>query len=228
MTIPGCQLYMALGFEETLASGRPPLRHQGQMLGLMLLKAQRGQHAQDLEEPSLVASLVAESMVASRALSARRPEGESTTPVAGVDPSKLAEMVEQAKQQIRLLNARIRTLMQEIKARDEEILALNTTREPPTLASRDTELAVWQNEVRELIEERESLHRKIQELTEDRTMLQTERARLGGQLVALKEQLEQVEDHRERLEEEVATLQLQVVAAPAPSRVERPQSWRLA
>ncbi len=217
-------LYMALGFEKPLPLAVLPLRHQGQMLGLMLLgKPQRGHrwHAQDLEEPSLVASLVAESMVASRALSARRPEGESTTPVAGVDPSKLAEMVEQAKQQIRLLNARIRTLMQEIKARDEEILALNTTREPPTLASRDTELAVWQNEVRELIEERESLHRKIQELTEDRTMLQTERARLGGQLVALKEQLEQVEDHRERLEEEVATLQSQVVAAPAPSRVER-------
>ncbi len=222
-------LYMALGFEKPLPLAVLPLRHQGQMLGLMLLgKPQRGHrwHAQDLEEPSLVASLVAESMVASRALSARRPEGESTTPVAGVDPSKLAEMVEQAKQQIRLLNARIRTLMQEIKARDEEILALNTTREPPTLASRDTELAVWQNEVRELIEERESLHRKIQELTEDRTMLQTERARLGGQLVALKEQLEQVEDHRERLEEEVAALQSQVVAAPLQGGADRsPGGW---
>jgi len=217
-------LYMALGFEKPLPSAVLPLRHQGQMLGLMLLgKPQRGHRwrAQDLEEPSLVASLVAESMVASRAASARRPEGEGTILASGADPSKLAEMVEQAKQQIRALNARIRTLMQEIKARDEEILAQNTTREPPTLASRDTELAVWQDEVRELIEERESLHRKIKELTEDRTMLQTERARLGGQLVALKEQLEQVEDHRERLEEEVATLQSQVALAPASSDLQR-------
>lgn len=217
-------LYLALGFEKSLPLAILPLRHQGQMLGLMLLgKPQRGHrwHAQDLEEPSLVASLVAESMVASRTLSARRSEGESAPPVVGADQSRLAEMVEQAKQQIRLLNARIRTLMQEIKARDEEILALNATREPSTLASRDTELAIWQNEVRELIEERESLHRKIQELTEDRTMLQTERARLGGQLVALKEQLEQVEDHRERLEEEVETLQAQAIAAPVSSNVER-------
>ncbi|MBN1247449.1 MAG: hypothetical protein JXC32_07305 [Anaerolineae bacterium] len=213
-------LYNALGFEKPMPLATIPLRHQGKMLGLMLLgKSQRGHRwrAQDLEEPTLVAGLVSESITAARAFASRRPEGE--TPGASTDQTKVTEMLEQAKQQIRALNARIRTLMQEIKARDEEIIALNTTREPQTSSSRETELAVWQDEVRELIEERESLHRKIKELTEDRTILQTERARLGGQLVVLKEQLEQVEDHRERLEEEVTYLQSQGadVSTPQPA-----------
>ena len=212
-------LYMALGFEKPLPSAIIPLRHQGQMLGVMLLgQAQRGNRwrAEDLEEPALVAGLVAESISAARSPAARRSEGEAAALPAGADQQKLAEMLDQAKQQIRSLNARIRTLIQEVKARDEEILALNMAVEPQAPAGRETELAVWQNEVRELIEERESLHRKIRELTEDRAVLQTERARLGGQLVAAKEQLSQVEDHRERLEEEVADLQSQVAAISAP------------
>lgn len=220
-------LYIALGFEKPLPSAIIPLRHQGQMSGVMVLgKPQRGNRwrAEDLEEPMLVAGLVAESISVARSPVARRSEGEAAAlgvPLgvqAGAEQQKLVEMLDQAKQQIRSLSARIRTLMQEVKARDEEILALNMAAEPQAPASRETELAVWQNEVRELIEERESLHRKLKELTEDRTVLQTERARLGTQLVAVKEQLAQVEDHRERLEEELADLQSRGAIISTPQR----------
>ncbi len=207
-------LYNALGFDKPLPLAAVPLRYQGQMLGLMLLgKSQRGNRwrVTELADPTLVAGLVAESIAIARSAAVRRPEAEPQA--ADTEQRDTAELLEQATQQIRALNARIRTLMQEIKERDEEIIALNTTREPQAAASRETELAVWQDEVRELIEERESLHRKLKELTEDRTVLQTERARLGGQLVSLKEQLVQVEDHRERLEEEVASLQSQAASA---------------
>ncbi len=203
-------LYAALGFDVPAPLVVAPLRHQGDTLGLMLLGDSEGdrlwgpasrRRAERLEDATLVAGLVAEAIVLSRRAmrsqpgersqpDGRPPSSEPTQPGGGdavvLDQKKLAEIVEGAKQQIRTLNARVRSLTQEIKARDEELLTLNRELKAHAAKPSETELAIWQNEVRELIEERESLHGTIETLTQ-------ERDRLSCELVALREGMEQSE-----------------------------------
>ncbi len=217
--------YAALGLAEFLPLAVIPLRHQGRSLGLMLLggpQDARSWHEQDLEDATLVAGIIAEAIASVRGNGgwARESSGTQLTATekmaAPQDQQKLMEVVAQAKQQIRTLNGRIRTLVQEIKVRDEEILSLNTELDSHAPAAPETDLVVWQNEVRQLIEERETLHRKIEELTEDRDLFEAERARLNQDLMAAKDQLEQVAGHRELLEEEVANLQARLDESGSP------------
>ncbi len=226
--------YAALGLAEFLPLAVIPLRHQGRSLGLMLLggpQDARSWHEQDLEDATLVAGIIAEAIASVRGNGAwaRESGGTQLTATekmaAPQDQQKLMEVVAQAKQQIRTLNGRIRTLVQEIKVRDEEILSLNTELDSHAPAAPETDLVVWQNEVRQLIEERETLHRKIEELTEDRDLFEAERARLNRDLIAAKDQLEQVDGHRERLEEEVLDLQARLEeTGPQPVEVNAPEA----
>jgi uncharacterized coiled-coil DUF342 family protein len=50
----------------------------------------------------------------------------------------------------------------------------------------ETETSFWQEEVQELVKERDTLHSKIQELTRDREMLLQERDPLTTKLTQLK------------------------------------------
>jgi signal transduction histidine kinase len=203
-------LYDVLGFEETPPLAVVPLKHRQQSLGLLMLGDPQGRHwrEEDLGAISRVADMVAEAMVEATT----RPKGPLA--IARQAQTAEAEQIEkfkqQAKSQVQALNTRIQTLVQEIKARDDEILALNSELESRGQGVSPAELEVWQNEVRQLADEREVFQRKIKELTQDRDVLLDDRARLSDELVQVREYLAQVEDHRESLEQELAKVEDQM------------------
>ncbi|MGC9467828.1 MAG: ATP-binding protein, partial [Anaerolineae bacterium] len=224
-------LYGALGFEMSRPLAVIPLYHQARALGLLMLGGPGDLPAwreTALEGPVLASEVLAEAIASSKAKGGTGPlrtqtlSGEPRTETKALDfeREKLVEAVALAKQQIAALNGRIRTLVEELKARDEEILALNSELESRTPVVSETELSVWQDEVRQLADERETLQRRLKELTRDRDVLLEERARLSERLIDTKETLDRVEAHRERLEEEVATLQEAVERQSSPHPTE--------
>jgi len=219
-------LYKALGFETVLPLAVLPLHHAGQMLGLLLLGGPQEMsvwRSSDMTTPVFVSDQLAGAIASARSVAvapagsgggeARAAEAAPVAAAAGQpggeadkDRQRLVEALEQARVQFQALNSRIRSLMQEIKSRDEEILALNKELDTRSHGISETELSIWQGEVRQLAHEHEGLDLTVKELTEDRDLLLSERTRLSEALSENKQALEQTEEHRERLEEEVLSL----------------------
>ena len=226
-------LYNALGFETVLPLAVLPLHHAGRMLGLLLLGGPQGMsvwRSSDLAMPVFVSDQLAGAIASARSVAvalAGSGGGEARAAVAAPvvvaagepigevdkDRQRLVEALEQARVQFQALNSRIRSLMQEIKSRDEEILALNKELDTRSQGISETELGIWQGEVRQMAHEHEGLDRTIEELTEDRDLLLSERTRLSEALSENKQTLEQIEEHRERLEEEVLSLRARLEMA---------------
>ncbi len=215
-------IYDALGFTKPAPLAILPLLHKESVLGLLLLGGpQDRKRWEDVEisAESYEGLLSVAKTLAAAIAAAQTKKGDkerSATPVMAdaaefnVERQKLTETIDKAKKQVLALNGRIRVLVQEIKTRDEEILTLNNELESRGQGASETELTVWQDEVRQLAEERETLQHKLQDVNRDCDMLLEERARVMEQLVLTKQELEQVEEHRERLEEEVLELQSHV------------------
>ena len=219
-------LYNALGFEAVLPLAVLPLHHAGRMLGLLLLGGPQGisvWRSSDLTMPVFVSDQLAGAIASARSVAvalagsgggeARAAEAVPVAAAAGEpggevdkDRQRLVEALEQARVQFQALNSRIRSLMQEITSRDDEILALNKELDTRNHGISETELGIWQGEVRQMAHEHEGLDHTIEELTEDRDLLLSERTRLSEALSENKQTLEQIEEHRERLEEEVLSL----------------------
>ncbi len=209
-------LYQALGVEEQRPLAVIPLRRQGRALGVLMLGGPQGGgpwREADLQTASQVSELLADAIASAKA----RGAGAGVRALEGRAPDeerdKLVKGLAQAKKQIDALSARIKTLVQEIKARDEEILALNTEAKAKTQTASEAELTVWQNEVRQLADEQAASQRKIEELTADRDLLLDERARLTEELLEVRRTLERVESHRDSLEEEIASLRSRLEAS---------------
>jgi signal transduction histidine kinase/GAF domain-containing protein len=241
-------LYKALGFETVLPLAVLPLYHAGRMLGLLLLGGPQAMfvwRSGDLTALVFVSDQLAGAIASAQSVAValsgsgggEAPAAEATPVVAVAgelggevdkDRQRLTEALEQAKVQFQALNTRIRSLMQEIKSRDEEILALNKELDMRSHGISETELSIWQGEVRQLAQEREGLDRTLKELTEDRDLLLSERTRLSETLLENKQTLEQIEEHRERLEEEVLSLRARLETAKteptisAPALVDQP------
>ncbi|MCJ7551507.1 MAG: ATP-binding protein [Anaerolineae bacterium] len=229
-------LYSALGFETVLPLAVLPLQEAGQMLGLLLLGGPQEMpvwRSSDMATPLFVSGQLAGAITSARsvvAVPAGSGDGEArategAVPVAAdagqlggetdKDRQRLVEALEQARVQFQALNSRIRSLMQEIKSRDEEILALNKELETRDHGISETELSIWQGEVRQMAHEHEGLDLTIKELTEDRDLLLSERTRLSEALSESKQALEQMEEHRGRLEEEVLSFKARLEMAEA-------------
>jgi signal transduction histidine kinase len=212
-------LYTALGFQKSAPLATLPLSHKGNVLGLLLLGGPRDRKIWPAADEGTTnydgLLLVAETLAGAIATAQAKKDGKAQLgkPVpteAGerdVERQKLTETIEQAKKQVLALNGRIRVLIQEIKARDEEILALNNELEARGQRASEVELTVWQEEVRQLVEERDALQLKLQDALRDCDVLLEERVRLAEHLTLVKQEFEEIEEHRVRLEEEVAQLQ---------------------
>jgi signal transduction histidine kinase len=225
-------LYAALGFEKPAPLVILPLSHKRDVLGLLLLGRAYGRqlwpdteaHRESYEGLLLVAEKLAGAIAAAHAKKGEKDRRSQPAPVETgdrvADRQKLVETIEQAKKQVLALNGRIRVLIQEIKSRDEEILALNNELEARGQSASEAELTVWQEEVRQLAQERDALQLKVKDALRDCNVLMEERARLVDQFALVKQELEQVGEHRERLEEEVSRLQahakVSVVATADP------------
>ncbi|MGC9522620.1 MAG: ATP-binding protein [Anaerolineae bacterium] len=215
-------LYQALGFEEPRPLAVLPLRRQGRSLGVLMLGGPPGGRRwreTDLQTAHQVSELLAEAIASARAKGVGVGVRSAEARAPDEDRDRLVKALGQAKKQIDALNARIKALVQEIKARDEEILALNTEAKSRSPKASESELTVWQNEVRQLADEQEAAQRKIEELTADRNLLLDERARLTEELLEVRHTLERIESHRDSLEEEVANLRSQLQAGAEAVRV---------
>jgi signal transduction histidine kinase/GAF domain-containing protein len=238
-------LYTALGFDHPSSLVALPLLRAGRFLGFLLLggPVDREQWTDaDLETLVFVAEQMSLAIAATQQrqgmLPARSTAVGADAPVATVqetgvsaapdlERAAMQRALDKAKAQFQELNGRIRTLLQEIKARDEEIIALNQELESRRRGASESELSVWQHEVRQLVDEREGFERRIQEMTEDRDLLLGERSRLSKALDEMQTQLSRVESHRERLEEELLGLMTQLEerdAAIADLRATMPAS----
>lgn len=221
--------YATLGFEDAAPLLILPLLHRRNVLGLLLLGGPHDRRAWTSVDQAgtayeglrLVAKMLADAVSEARTRKDERERGgrlvKVEAPERDAEQQKLTEMIEQAKKQVLALNSRIKVLIQEIKARDEEILSLNNE-----LASRgqgisSVELEVWQGEVRQLAEDRDVLERKLQDSTQERDMLLAEHARLTQEMGTARQHIQEVEEHRERLEEAVMELQSRLAVAEARS-----------
>jgi signal transduction histidine kinase len=126
---------------------------------------------------------------------------------------KLEIALDQAQTEVQRLNGRITVLVQEIKARDKEILQLSRDLEAQSNGMSETAVSFWQEEVQALAREREALQSKNREMTRDRDVLIKERSYLTGELSDLKTELDIVTEARDLLQVQTVTLREKLTVA---------------
>ncbi len=188
-------LYRRLGFAQIGPLVALPLYHEKQNLGLLLLgnpESGRNWSKQTLEGQKLVAALLSLAIVRARSQGKGRPLREQLRSQ-DVESAPVPAEMEHLRQ-------RIAALMQDIEARDQEILLLaQEIKEQGENKVSSTELSVWQSEVREM--------------SHDRDMLAQDRNRLAEQLSEAKELLEDAMTARDRLEAQLHQAQSDLEAA---------------
>ncbi len=216
-------LYEHLGFNNAGPLSIVPLHYQDQQVGLLLLgnpESRRRWREAALEVQQLVATLFTGTIVRARE---QRKDLSLVNRLRGQDSERqrLSAALEQAQGEVKSLNGRLSVLVQEIKARDKEILRLNREIEGGASKLSATEVSFWESEVRELAQERErlqsqadalvesrdTLQAKVRELTRDRSVLLEDRNRLAEELSEMKNELDVAVDAREAAREEWAQLQ---------------------
>lgn len=204
-------LYNKLGIQKTAPLAVVPLVHKDKSVGLLLLSnPESNQRWTDeaLNTPQLVASLLAASIARARKQTQDRPF-LSRLRGADTDRQQLEASLEQARTNVQTLDRRVAALTQEIEARDKDIVRLSRELASQPTGLTETEANFWQEEVQELVKERETMHNTMQELARDRDMLLQERGPLASKLSQLKEELDAVVEAREQLQAQVTALQAQ-------------------
>ncbi|HOT91184.1 MAG TPA: ATP-binding protein [Anaerolineae bacterium] len=208
-------LYNKLGIQKVAPLSIIPLASRDGTLGLLLLsnpESQRPWSDGAFNTQQLVAALFATSVARARKQTQdlsflSRLRGQDT------ERQKLESALEQAQTEIQALSGRIAALTQEIQAREKEILQLNQelTSRPEALS--ETEINFWQEEVQELVKERETLQGKIQELMRDIEVLLHERGLLADKIANLSTGLEALTETRNQLQTQCTTLQEKLAEA---------------
>lgn len=217
-------LYNKLGIQNTAPLAVVPLVNKDEAIGLMLLSnpdSKQRWSDEALNTQQLVAALFGASLARARK---QTQDMSFLSRLRGSDTERqqLEATLAQARADIQTFDARIAVLTQEIESRDAELVRLNRELASQSHALTETEANFWQEEVQELVKERETLHDKIQELTRDREMLLQERGPLASKLTQLKTDLDAALDERAQLEAQVAVLQEQVALAEGGPAVQNP------
>ncbi len=212
-------LYNKLGIQNTAPLAIVPLTNRDEAIGLLLLSNPDGKPRwsdEALNTSQLVAALLGVSIARARK---QTQDMSFLSRLRGSDTERqqLELALEQARADIQKLDERITVLTQEIDIRDKELARLNRELASRPQGMTETEVSFWQEEVQELVKEREQLHNKIQELTRDREMLLMERDPLATKLSQLKDELDAATEIRAQLEARVAALQEQVALAEKAS-----------
>lgn len=208
-------LYNKLGIQNTAPMAIVPLADKNEAIGLLLLSNSDSKQRwsdEALNTQQLVAALFSASLARARK---QTQDMSFLSRLRGSDAERqqLELALEQARANVQTFDERIAVLTQEIDARDKELVQLNRELASQSRGLTETEASFWQEEVQELVKERETLHDKIQELTRDREMLLQERDPLATKLSQLKDELDAATEARTQLEARVATLQEQVARA---------------
>ncbi len=208
-------LFSKLGIQNTAPLAIVPLTNKDEAIGLLLLSNPDGKQRwsdEALNTPQLVAALLGASIARARK---QTQDMSFLSRLRGSDTERqqLELALEQARADVQKYDERIAVLTQEIDGRDRELVRLNRELASQSQGMSETEASFWQEEVQELVKEREELHNKIQELTRDREMLLLERDPLATKLSQLKDELDAATEIRTELEARVAALQEQVALA---------------
>ena len=204
-------LYNKLGVQNTASLAIVPLSDREESIGLLLLSNPDNKQRwsdEALNTQQLVAALLGTSIARARK---RTQDTSFLSRLRGADTERqqLELALEQARADVGTFNERIAVLTQEIAARDKELVRLNRELAAQPADMTETEVSFWQEEVQELVKERETLHGKVQELTRDREMLLEERGALANKLSQIKADLDAATEARAQLETHVAELQEQ-------------------
>ncbi|MFN2283446.1 MAG: ATP-binding protein [Anaerolineae bacterium] len=204
-------LYNKLGVQDTAPLAIVPLSDREESIGLLLLSnpdSKQRWSDEALNTQQLVAGLLGTSIARARN---RTQDMSFLSRLRGSDTERqqLETELEQARTDVQTFDERIAVLTQEIESRDKELVRLNRELASQPQGMTETEASFWQEEVQELVKERETLHDKIQELTRDREMLLEERGPLATKLSQLKTDLDVANEARAALEAHVAELQEQ-------------------
>ncbi len=181
------QLYQILGFGEAGPLLVLPMQARGERVGLLLLgnpeSGMRWDYGQ-LLAPNVTASLLAAAIV--------------RTQQRGASIFSLREPGEQLEQKLTTVQAKVEALERQLQQaqdaleiREREAARLRQQLEAPLSQPSDTELAFWQQEV--------------QEMVTDREVLIKERDRLGQELAKLRPHLETLMAERNQLRKALAT-----------------------
>jgi len=207
-------LYNKLGIQKVAPLRIIPLAHKDAAIGLLLLanpESQQPWSEEALDMQQLVASLFAASIVRARQQTQdlsllSRLRGQDA------DRQRLDSALQQAQAEVQALNSQIAALNREIAARDTEILQLNQE-----LSSKgelkEMEINFWQEEVQDLVKEKEELHAKVQELSRDREVLLHEQGHLVNKLASLNAESETLTEARNHLQAQMDSLQEKLAAA---------------
>jgi signal transduction histidine kinase len=204
-------LYNKLGIQNTAPLAIVPLPDREESIGLLLLSnpdSKQRWSDEAFNTQQLVAALLGASIARARK---QTQDMSFLSRLRGSDTERqqLEVALEQARANVQTFDERIAVLTQDIEARDKELVRLNRELASQPSGMTETEVSFWQEEVQELVKERETLHEKIQELTRDREMLLEERGALATKLSQLKDDLDAATEARAQLEAHVAELQEQ-------------------
>ena len=208
-------LYNKLGVQDTAPLAIVPLTDKDEAIGLLLLSnpdSKQRWSDEALNTQGLVAALLGVSIARARK---QTQDMSFISRLRGSDNGRhqLEMELEQARATVQTFDERLAVLTQEIESRDKEMVRLNHELASQPRGLTETEANFWQEEVQELVKERETLHDKIQELTRDREMLLQERDPLATKLSQLKDELDAATESRAELEARVADLQEQAARA---------------
>ncbi len=208
-------LYNKLGIQKVAPLGIVPLAHKDEAIGLLLLanpESQQSWSEEALNAQKLVATLFAASIVRARK---QTQDLSFLSRLRGpdADRQRLDSALEQAQIEVRALSSQVAALTLEIQTRDKEIIQLSQELSSKAGEPTETEINFWQEEVQDLVREREVLQSKIQELSRDREVLLHERGHLADKLANLNTDVEVITEARNHLQTQCAALQDKLTAA---------------
>ncbi len=197
-------LYQHLEFDHAGPLIVFPLLNQGQTIGLLLLGNPQSQRRWPDEIPQVQQLIV--HLLAAAIARAQSQGGSFLERLRGQDEMELPRLeraLSQAQGEVETLNGRLTVLVKEIKSRDREISRLNRELESRAQKPDSAEVSFWQNEVKEMAQEREKLaahierlkaerrtyEQKVKDLLRDLEIIQEDRQKLALQLATAKEEL---------------------------------------
>ncbi len=218
-------LYRQIGLQGEGPLIAIPMVHDGKPMGLLLLgnpTRRQPWPTHRVEGYRLIAALMATAIARAREQGSDKGTILNRIRVQDVERQRLEMELQQSHQQIETLKNRLTALVVELKSRDRELQRLRREVESKSSSLSQTELSFWQNEVKELADEREKLMARVEELERDRRALLQEHQRLVAKLSETKEALDDAEASVARLQQRVAELEQQtaqverVVGSPQP------------
>lgn len=193
-------LYDCLGLTATGPLLVLPLVYREERVGLLLFGNQesgRRWNPNALEAPNLIAALLTGAIRVQRQTAAN----PLRTRLRGQDEERqqLEQTLRAAQEQVQALTAQLETARRDLRSQEAELARVNRELETHGQPTSETELSFWQNEVKELVQ--------------DRDILLEQQVHLSDRLNQTQQALEAATEEQEHLTQRLTQLQAELEAA---------------